>query len=366
MERFDFSGMSPGEELAGAACLRTREERLTRGGKPYLVLTLANETGTGTARVWSEGIGAWDALAEGAALHVSARVKAGWRGGPPELEVHEVRALPESHPIRLELNPTSDVPLEILRERFMALGSSVSRATSYQLFEIMRESVGERFFTAPAATHHHHNTIGGLAEHSIEVAEIALSMVDRDPYRDLVDRDAIIVGACFHDSGKLFEYEWEGVPIRRGRYGHLRSHLSAGAELVRLTVGPSYLASGLVLESDVEHLCHVIESHHGEYGSMVQPATLEALVIHLADLASARLRSRSDDLLSAPAGDDHWVDPAGWKRKPIWHLASATAADLERVRSSAAARPWPDTDERPTGGTQSAAYFFPISGGGND
>ena len=46
MERFDFHRLVPGEDRAGAACLRSRESRKTRKGQTSLTLAFSN------AAVW--------------------------------------------------------------------------------------------------------------------------------------------------------------------------------------------------------------------------------------------------------------------------------------------------------------------------
>jgi 3'-5' exoribonuclease len=353
MERFDFGDLQPGRESRGAVCLRERQERQTRDGKPYLVLTVGNATGQCSARVWSEHLPAWDGIGAGDAADIHARIKPGYRGGEPELEILSVAPLAPDHPVRLELNPLCPIPQEELRDRLKALLDRIERWDARYLAEIILESedVGyDRFLSAPAAKSHHHAYVGGLAEHSIEVAEIALALADSKAYAQQIDRDAVIVGALFHDIGKLAEYEWEGRPIGISRAGRLRCHITRGAEIITRAVSDrGSLRSGTVLRTDYEHLLHIVASHHGrpEWGAQVPPRTLEAMLIHLADLASSRLRATADDLVSAEADAEHWVDPVGWKREPVWNLKTAIEAEVarraeEKTVAAPAPLPWDD------------------------
>jgi 3'-5' exoribonuclease len=335
-QRFDFSNPSLGAERRGAVCLRSREERQTRGSKPYLVITVANSSGNSTAHVWSEALVDWSDIKVGDALDLHARTKPGYRGGAPELEILTFTRLAEDHPVRLELNAQCPVPREKLEMRLDHLIQSIRRPEARRLLTLLLdEHIGrDRFFAAPAAVMHHHGYIGGLAEHSIEVAEMALALADTKPYASHVDRDAVLVGALLHDIGKVDEYEWEGVPIRISRLGRLRSHVSRGPELVsRAVAGSMVISDSTLSEMDIRHLQHVMEAHHGlkEWGSPVPPRTLEATIIHHADCASARLRAMADDLSSAEADEEHWVDPSGWKRDPVWNFAASLAEETAPV-----------------------------------
>jgi len=336
MQRFDLSNLQPGTEGKGAICLRERQDRQTRDGKPYLVLKVGNATGQSDARVWAEGLSAWEGIASGDALHIHARVKTGFRGGEPELEILSATPLPPDHPVRLELNPVCSIPREELRMRLHDLMYSIRRGSARWLLKYVLESdaVGyERYLTAPAAKMHHHAYIGGLAEHSLEVAYMALALADNEPYECLIDRDSVIAGAIVHDLGKLIEYEYEGTPIGISRRGRLRSHVSQGSEIVTWAMADTFaLKTGMVLRSDYEHVCHVIESHHGqlEWGAPTPPRTLEAMLIHVADLASARLRPMADGLADGKRDAHHWAEPAGWKREPVWHLRAAIEAEAQK------------------------------------
>lgn len=371
MQRFDLSTLVPGAEVRGTVCVRSREAKQTREGKPYLVIELGNATGRSTARIWSERLPDWEEVRAGDAVELHARVQAGWRGGAPELDILSVARLPENHPIRLELNPHSPISREVLEERFDGLVRSIRRPDARHLLEVVLDRVGrERFMTAPAAVMNHHAYLGGLAEHSIEVAEMALSLGASDRYAGLLDRDAIVIGALLHDIGKTEEYEWEGVPIRISRAGRLRSHTSRGAEIVALAVSNAWsLEAGTVSELDVRHVQHVIESHHGQadWGSPTPPRTLEATLIHHADLVSARLRALADDLETGSPDEERWIDPTTWKRAPVWAFSEAVAAEEERRAAEPSAwrtrwRPLPwEMGESEDGET--AAYVLPLRGG---
>ena len=365
MQRFELSNLVPGQERVGAVCVRSRQERETRGGKPYLVLELANLTGATTARIWSERLTDWEGITPGDGVDIRARVQPGWNGGQPELEVLEMSRLPDYDPIRLELNPRVTESRDALEERFDRLVQSIERPEARCLVARVTHSVGrDRYFTSPAAKMHHHNAIGGLALHSIEVAELALAMAGVEPFIGLVDRDALVVGSLLHDIGKTIEMDWEGVPIDYSRAGQLRSHICRGVEIVTLAVQWA-LEAGSVSRLDVEHLKHVIHSHHGqaEWGAPTPPRTVEATIIHHGDLVSARLRPLADRLMSAPADAQHWIDPTDWKQKPLWAFARARAEEADAFGSDPPPVEPPPWDAPAPWEGETAVHIIPANGG---
>lgn len=96
----------------------------------------------------------------------------------------------------------------------------VKRIESEALFEFLSnvfslKIVYRHFWKCPASQAHHHAYLGGLAIHSIEMAE---RMADT-PGLNSTDRDIGIVFALLHDIGKLWCYgEIEATPL--DKLGH--------------------------------------------------------------------------------------------------------------------------------------------------
>lgn len=62
------------------------------------------------------------------------------------------------------------------------------------------------FWTCPASQRHHHDYPGGLADHSLEMAEGALS----HPHMSGTERDLAFTYAILHDVGKIWCYRSDG------------------------------------------------------------------------------------------------------------------------------------------------------------
>lgn len=145
------------------------------------------------------------------------------------------------------------------------------------------------FWVKPAAVSHHHDYLGGLCQHSCEVASIAYDMAYRMVKLEKanINLDLILTGALMHDIGKTKLYDLEGIrPTYNSFYG-LYEHLVQGVLMVREYVRDNGLYEGN--EGKIALLDHIILSHHlkKEYGSPVNPQFKEAFIVHSADALSS-------------------------------------------------------------------------------
>jgi 3'-5' exoribonuclease len=157
----------------------------------------------------------------------------------------------------------------------------------------------QRFWDWPASVQgkdgktKHHGGRGGLARHTNEVLRYSLAAASAfaDDDEDKTDRLVIAVAAIWHDMGKLDEYtvrllgrqDW--VESSRTEEAFLLSHIVRGISQW------ATFAAGLGIRDDqkfVDRVTHVIAAHHGrkEWGSPVVPQTIEALLVHQADMLS--------------------------------------------------------------------------------
>lgn len=129
----------------------------------------------------------------------------------------------------------------------------------------------------PAAHKHHHNYNGGLIQHTAEVMTNAFAIADAY----ICKRDIIIASAFFHDLLKVKEYDNLG---NYTEYGNMIGHVVGSALLFK-----QYAEAHNVDEVTIEAVMHCILSHHGkkEWGSPVEPKTVEAVIVHEADMVSS-------------------------------------------------------------------------------
>jgi 3'-5' exoribonuclease len=148
----------------------------------------------------------------------------------------------------------------------------------------------ESFITNPGAASNHHAYKHGLLEHTVEVVrlsnEIQRGLLDKD----VVSIDLLIAGALLHDIGKTREYEIHGRIMNVRREYHLVYHTVIGVTIIN-TYNDELKTKDLphLNGQEMTELSHMIVSHHGkkEYGSPVEPSTVEAFILSRADSISA-------------------------------------------------------------------------------
>lgn len=136
------------------------------------------------------------------------------------------------------------------------------------------------FEDCPGGSYVHHSYRGGLLQHTVSVARIALLLCDlvEEVYGGSVDRDTVLAGALLHDLMKCYVYRVEG-------YGFSSTSLGERIDHLTLLVAEMY-KRGFPLE-----VIHAVVAHHGDK-SPIQPRTLEALIVYVADFTDADLSRR--------------------------------------------------------------------------
>lgn len=134
----------------------------------------------------------------------------------------------------------------------------------------------------PAAQQIHHAYRGGLLEHIVKMADIGRYLARAYD----ANEDLVLAGVILHDIGKLQELEYE-TATQYSLEGNLLGHITLGVMLVR---DAAKEISGFPAELLME-LEHLILSHHGsrEFGSPVEPMTIEAFILATCDDLDAKL-----------------------------------------------------------------------------
>lgn len=185
-------------------------------------------------------------------------------------------------------------------DQSLAIGTHINRIHCDRLRDACWALTNDRypeFATWPAAITHHHNREGGLLQHTLEVTDLALTMAKGFPNCDL---DILIAAALWHDLGKIWEYKKEGhwVWEQMGqRFVKCSDGIDAWGRVDAthhiLTSAQEFVVAARwsnVSKATEDAVVHCILAHHGpvkEWGSPVAPKTIEALLLHQADIQSA-------------------------------------------------------------------------------
>ena len=171
---------------------------------------------------------------------------------------------------------------------------------NYGLEEICMDEVinHPKFATQFGSAGKHHAFPGGLLVHTSEVVTYAAEMAKM--FEGVCDEDVLITAAVFHDLMKINEYELvqDSSPghLVTDVYGRLSTHIGKTEyrNLVRHVAGSHAEFMKAIVDHDIPDgvvlgIEHAILAHHGrqEYGSPTEPKTVEARILHYADMFSA-------------------------------------------------------------------------------
>ncbi len=178
--------------------------------------------------------------------------------------------------------PSAPRPIDEMWNELQALVAGVSDPHIRELLHRIVACNEAKLRVWPAAQVVHHAYRGGYLEHALKMADVALALARAYDAR----ADLVVAGVLLHDIGKLQELAYDGT-TRYSREGRLVGHITLGAIMVR---DAALAIDGFPpdLLTEVEHL---IASHHGskDLGSPVEPMTVEALILAMADDLDAKI-----------------------------------------------------------------------------
>ena len=174
------------------------------------------------------------------------------------------------------------------------------------LIEYMEEA---GFFSAPCSTQHHLAKEGGLAEHSLNVLEIAEKL--REMFCPDLSEDSVVICSLLHDIGKSGQF---------GKLGYIPNMLKGRATKANPNPEPiQSAAKPFITNPDLRYIDHEIRSvviisqfihlteeeqqaiiwHNGLYGPFKYEIqgreTPLYLILHFADMWASRVIEREEE-----------------------------------------------------------------------
>ncbi len=272
-------------EIDGIFKLRSKKLQETKDGKKFLLLTLEDRTGSVRAVDRYNAETNDQTLQIGSVLAVSGKVV--YYDERIQINIADsdgaLRKLSEGQYNVERFVSKINNPEELYKElvRVIQTVDDGDYRKVLEIFFVEDKAFVEAFKSAPAGMRIHHAYIGGLLEHSLNVAKLVDQVCKI--YAQL-DRDLLITGALVHDLGKVKEYMINQKGIEVTTEGELLGHIVIGIEMIdRKVRGVPY--------NKLLKLKHLIASHHGEYewGSPVIPKTPEALVLHYVENMDSKI-----------------------------------------------------------------------------
>jgi 3'-5' exoribonuclease len=288
------------------ACTR-KERKLSRAGAPYLTVELRDSSGAMVGRAFRDADVLAGRFERGELVRVRGRVQRFRDVLQIELSAiaraegehaDPARFLPTAYRDRDELEgflehlarEVYDPPLKALLEALMgddALRLEIRRAPCSLPGSPPPAATagggggaagGSRAGRAPSG---HHAYLGGLLEHTVAVATLALELCT---LHVRLDRDLLLSAAIVHDLGKTREFTY-GAEIERSREGAMLGHIQLGLRVIA-----EHMPAALHGERRLA-LEHCVLLHHGsESASGQRFASPEALALYRLNALDAQVK----------------------------------------------------------------------------
>ncbi len=134
----------------------------------------------------------------------------------------------------------------------------------------------------------HHNYIGGLAEHTLNVMHLTAVLCER---YECGRTETAVLAAKLHDIGKIYELYYDG-PFKYTNRGEMEGHIVIGVELIDKAIREN---PTLYSEDFITRIKGCIVQHHGklEYGSPRGMKMEESFIVNYADSIDATMNKIS-------------------------------------------------------------------------
>ncbi len=288
-----ISGLRPGEDVDGVFACSRKDRLFTRSGSPYLALELRDRTGTIPARAFQQADSLAGRFERGDLVRVSGRVER-FRD-EPVLEVTDIVRVSEGAEADPErFLPTAYRDLDELDGFLEHLAREVGDRPFRGLLEALLgdDALRADWRRAPCSRAGHHAYLGGLLEHTVAVATLAVEVCQVHPR---LSQDLLLTAAIVHDLGRTREFVY-GAEIGLSEEGRLLGHLVIGERIVSEH-------AGMLDESRRLALLHCMLSHHGPASAPGgRFASVEALTLYRLNALDASVKGAFEHGLGVDPG----------------------------------------------------------------
>ena len=242
--------LRPGDEVDGVFACARKDRLQARSGLPYLALELRDRSGAIQARAFRDADVLAGRFERGDLVRVRGRVER-FRD-ELQVEVREIARAEAADPAAFL--PVAYRDLDELDGFLEHLAREVHDPGYAALLERLLGDGALRaeWRRAPCTRGGHHAYLGGLLEHTVAVATLALETCQ---LHVRLNSDLLICAALVHDLGKTREFTY-GAAIELSDEGRLLGHVVLGQQLLEERMG----------DLDAERrlaLLHCVLCHHG-------------------------------------------------------------------------------------------------------
>ena len=296
-----LASLRDGDSFEGFYVVKESSFQTAVNGKNYIRMTISDATASIVANIWDANRDLYNLCPAGSIVKILGVAES--YKGKPQIRIGRFRPAHESEVSLDDFLPRTANDIDAMRYELLDMVESI-RDRDYQALAqafFNDADILKAFVRSPAARDLHHAFIGGLLEHTLNIARMA----DAFAAKAKVDRDLLLIGSLLHDIGKIEELSAK-FAIDYTDSGKLLGHLFIGAQMAAEKAAgiPDFPREKLWL---VQHL---ILSHHGryEYGSPVLPKIPEAFALHHLDNLDAKVETSNKLIDAIVDPEKNWTD----------------------------------------------------------
>ena len=291
--------LKDGERISEVYLCKSKSIALTKTGKEYANVMLADKTGQIDSKIWDLNSGGIAEFDVNDYVAVTGQVTS--YNGALQFKIERARIASENEYVAADYVPSSRYNIDNMFAELMKYVDSVKSTYMKQLLYsfFKDETFAKKFKCVSAAKTVHHGFSGGLLEHTLSVTRMCDYFATS---YSILNRDLLLSSAILHDIGKVKELS-DFPDNDYTDEGQLIGHIVIGVEMINDAIRsiPGFP------EKLAHELKHCIVAHHGEleYGSPKKPALAEAVALNMADSTDAKLQTLTE-LFKGKTGTD-WL-----------------------------------------------------------
>lgn len=258
-------------------------KKVKRDGGLYLALELMDKTGKIPAKIWDDAETHFKMIQEGEVYKIRGYINEYKTRN--EIKIDSIKEVSTDEPgfnISDFIEQASFDTESLFNEMIKITKSNINNRYLLQLIDLFIDKYKESLKIHYGAQKIHHAFPGGLLQHTYSVVKLAIFIANHYS----LDTELLVIGALFHDIGKIFEFTIEPT-INSTLKGGLIGHIVIGNNI--------FLELKDKIKDFPEDLSvkiqHMIISHHGEreFGSPELPKIQEAFALSIIDLLDSKI-----------------------------------------------------------------------------
>ena len=286
-----ISTLRAGDQITGIYACTRKDRLLSRTGSAYLAVELRDRTGTLPARVFRDADLHAGRFERGDLVAVVGRVER-FRD-ELQADLGTIARAPDGEADPATFLPVAYRDLDELDGFLEHLGGEIRQSAFRALVDAL---LADRELRAalrgfPCTRSGHHAYLGGLLEHTVAVATLAIEACALHPR---LDQDLLLSAALIHDLGRTREFTL-GAEIGLTDEGRLLGHVTLGLAMLDERAAPCGLDDARRLA-----LAHCVLTHHGvDAAPQRRFGSAEAVALHRINALDAGVKAAIEHGLGA-------------------------------------------------------------------